>query len=236
MKKKIVSVVLAISLLAIAGCGSVASNTGTQVSEKSISESMAESQEGGSIEEETSSEEVSEDAVKSEMNEEEIADYKVDYKHEYANAEEKASIIVSLDGEEVWNYEVSTNEIAQLDRYTFLGNTKEKVYFLEKGNVKCMDIKNGELLWEVTDKYIGSGGSLIDENGNLYVCGYFGPFYMVISPDGEILAECTEAAEEDLYWGYEMELVGDNVRIYCESNEDAIVLVNREDYTYTVEY
>lgn len=182
-----------------------------------------------------SEEEVSEKESKTEMGTEVNGAYQVNYEHGYDESGEYAVIAVCDAEGEIWRYENSTEEVAQIDCFSMLGETATSVYFLDNGVVKSFDIATGALQWELAEHRMSTGASLVDEDGTLYVCGYFGSFFMVVSPAGEVLALCAEAAQEDLYWPYAMEFVGDKVRIYCESNEDAIVLLNKEDYSYTVE-
>lgn len=181
------------------------------------------------------SEAESEEESKPEMSSEVTGVYQVNYEHGYDESGEYAVIAVCDAEGEIWRYENSTEEVAQIDCFSMLGETATSVYFLDNGVVKSFDIATGALQWELAEHRMSTGASLVDEDGTLYVCGYFGSFFMVVSPEGEVLALCAEAAQEDLYWPYAMEFVGDKVRIYCESNEDAIVLLNKEDYSYTVE-
>lgn len=238
MKKRLAIVLLAMAVTAASGCVSKEALSG-QASEQGGSESLLD--EVSSVAEETSedegnsSEAVSEEESKTELDAEVSGAYQVTFEHGYDESGEHAAIVVCDAEGEIWRYETSTEEVAQLDRFAMLGETATSVYFLENGVVKSLDIATGELQWELSDYIAGPGASLVDEDGTLYVCCYLGSFYMVISKDGEVLAHCPEANEEDLYWPYAMEFVGDKVRIYCESNEDAIVLVNKDDYSYTVE-
>lgn len=220
---------LAMAVTAAAGCVSKPVEQ-DRTEEMTLSEAVEEA-----MPSEEESEVVSEEESKSEMASEVNGVYQVSFEHNYDESGEHAAIIVNDADGEVWRYETSVPEVAQIDAYAMLGETATSVYFLDKGVVKSFDITTGEVQWELTDYPMSTGASLVDEDGTLYVTGYFGSFYMVVSPAGEVLHHCPEAAEEDLYWPYQMEFVGDKVRIYCESNEDAIVLVNKEDYTYTVE-
>ncbi|MBR4964950.1 MAG: hypothetical protein IKY53_00470 [Lachnospiraceae bacterium] len=230
MKKRLVICFLALAVAAAVGCTEDVSNV---EQESAASDELVFTEVEGRPEEVT--EEVSEETSKTEMASEAESAYRVTFEHGYEESGEFATIIVNDAEGEIWRYETSVPEVAQIDCYSILGETATSVYFLDKGVIKSFDIVTGELQWEIKDYHMSTGASLVDEDGTLYVCGYFGSFYMVISPAGEVLYHCPEAAEEDLYWPYKMEFVGEQVRIYCESNEDAIVLVNKEDYTYTVE-
>lgn len=243
MKKRVVILVLAMAVAT--GC-----TTGTAVTEPGSSEELisvvAGEEQGGEeagIETGLSSESVSEEAseeasegVKTELVEENAPKaYRVDFEHFYEGESEKSTIIVSNADGEIWRYDASIDGIGQVDGLSMVGETETNVYFLENGVVKNFDLATGELVWENIDFEGCLGASLVTDDGRVFLSGYFGPFYQVIAPDGQTIYRCASADEEDLYWGYEMEFVNEGIRLYCESNEDAIIIINTDDYSYTVE-
>ncbi len=243
MKKRVVILVLAMAVAT--GC-----TTGTAVTEPGSSEEVisvvAGEEQGGEeagIETGLSSESVSEEAseeasegVKTELVEENAPKaYRVDFEHFYEGESEKSTIIVSNADGEIWRYDASIDGIGQVDGLSMVGETETNVYFLENGVVKNFDLATGELVWENIDFEGCLGASLVTDDGRVFLSGYFGPFYQVIAPDGQTIYRCASADEEDLYWGYQMEFVNEGIRLYCESNEDAIIIINTDDYSYTVE-
>lgn len=249
MKKRVVILVLAMAVAT--GC-----TTGTAVTEPGSSEEVisvvaGEEQTGEVVSGEEQAGEVSgsgagekteqadsekTEEVKAELVEEDAPKaYRVDFEHFYEGESEKSTIIVSNADGEVWRYEASIDGIAQVDALSMVGETETNVYFLENGVVKNFDLATGELVWENADFGGCLGASLITDDGRVFLSGYFGPFYQVIASDGQTIYRCASADEEDLYWSYEMEFVNEGIRLYCESNEDAIIIINTDDYSYTVE-
>ncbi len=245
MKKRVVVLVLAMAVAA--GCTTGATVTEPGGIEEPVSVVAGEEQTGEETEGEeqagevsgsesgVSSEEASEE-VKTELVEESAPKaYRVDFEHFYEGESEKSTIIVSNADGEVWRYDASIDSIGQVDGLSVVGETETNVFFLENGVVKSFDLATGELVWENTDFGGCLGASLVTDDGRVFLSGYFGPFYQVIAPDGQTIYRCASAEEEDLYWGYEMEFVNEGIRLYCESNEDAIIIINTDDYSYTVE-
>lgn len=243
MKKRVVILVLAMAVAT--GCTTGTAVTEPGSSEEVISEVAGEEQGGeeAGIETGLSSESVSEEAseevsegVKTELVEENAPKaYRVDFEHFYEGESEKSTIIVSNADGEIWRYDASIDGIGQVDGLSMVGETETNVYFLENGVVKNFDLATGELVWENIDFEGCLGASLVTDDGRVFLSGYFGPFYQVIAPDGQTIYRCASADEEDLYWGYQMEFVNEGIRLYCESNEDAIIIINTDDYSYTVE-
>ena len=86
-------------------------------------------------------------------------------------------------------------------------------------------------LWSIP--FIGSGfATAVDDNGTLYVTGYFGTAPTCVSPDGEILWQGS-APEEDIYWPYRIGIRPDRIDVTYEHGPEegapAIVSFSRTD-------
>lgn len=246
MKKRVVMLILA--MMVCTACGPklevepiAKEDAGSEMILEEMSSEDVIEEESETAEEENlviTSEEISEesDSAKTELVEDAATKkFNVVFDHRYEDMCEKGTIIVSDENGEIWRYDAQVDEIGQIDGIELLGETETQVFLLDKGIVMAFDLATGAVAW-VNDDYRGStGASVITEDGLLFLCGYFGPFYQVIGAEGQTLYRCADPEEEDLYWPYDMKVVGDSIRIYCESNEDAIILVNRKDFTYSVE-
>lgn len=116
---------------------------------------------------------------------------------------------VDADGSIAWVYETDVYELAQLDQITEIGCHDDGYYFCEGGIIKCLNLSTGELMWENYD----FGGSvsdwLFDADGNLYVCGYFGPDLIAVTPEG-MTAMFVGSANEEFYWPYDLSWANEN--------------------------
>jgi hypothetical protein len=70
----------------------------------------------------------------------------------------------------------------------YVATSGEKLYYTDNstGTVTCCDL-HGTTQWEFTDEHglHGSNGISVDNDGNVYVVGYYSSNLVVISPDGQ---------------------------------------------------
>jgi len=138
-------------------------------------------------------------------------------KHDYQGEGEVYTIeAFDASGKTAWTYEAVcsyTTELQLTD--AFIAGTEEKplvmAYSSETG-LTALDFFTGETVWNIPDEKQSLGGSIcyaVDENGTMYIGGYYGPDPVAIAMDGEILwhADFNGA----YYWLYEIKIEGENL-------------------------
>lgn len=101
--------------------------------------------------------------------------------------EAKYTIEAYSEGNEYWSYDTD-NPLTELTSGGAYITTKDGVvYVYNEGNIVALDGLTGETLW-VNKKFGGYPSAWdFDEEGNLYLCGYYGPDLCVFDKDGKIL-------------------------------------------------
>ena len=102
-------------------------------------------------------------------------------------------------GAVVWQRIETTQYRTELTLIEEIGVWEDRYYYTRAGVVCCLRLSDGSLLWE-NDAFGGSSiSSLIDpRNGNIYLCGWYGPDFFACSKSGETL--CKFASAGDFYW------------------------------------
>ncbi|NMA93735.1 MAG: hypothetical protein GX975_03630 [Clostridiales bacterium] len=111
---------------------------------------------------------------------------------------------LSADGSVVWEHVTETCNVGQCDVIQNIGVSSAGYMFLAGGSLYCLDPDNGELRW-VNEGFGGDGASWdFDEEGNLFLTGYFGPWIFGVNPEGETIAYQNVMPEhyeaEGYYW------------------------------------
>lgn len=148
------------------------------------------------------------------------------------------AVINGLDesGNVVWTCETDKYMAAQVDLVEPIGDCGGRYYYIEDGVVKTRDLATGDFLWE-SENTMGAGvHTAFGEDGELYLCGYFGPDFFVIDRRGETLCNIP-TFDEDYWWAYDIELTGDSAVVAMEgtpSGNVEYIKVNLNDYSYTI--
>lgn len=120
------------------------------------------------------------------------------------------------DGNPVWHYDTLTESTTELDMTAaFPAGTAEQplymVYNAEQG-LFALDFYTGEELWLLPDYEVSLGGSIcsaVDENGTMYVGGYYGPDPVAIDRNGSVLWQAQPGVEA--YWMYQIEATPEGI-------------------------
>lgn len=105
--------------------------------------------------------------------------YKQGIETGYLNAYNKYDMIV-------WNYTTYGYPATELSRVNDIGETSYGYLIADDGYVICFEKQSGEALWLVTDSNVGASTvSCFDDEGSLYICGYYGPALTKITNKGE---------------------------------------------------
>jgi len=143
---------------------------------------------------------------------------------------------LDADGNVVWSHETDTYMVAQVDLVEEIGVCGGRYYYIENGIVKTRDLATGDFLWESEDTMGAGVHTAFGDEGELYLCGYFGPDFFVIDRRGETLCNIP-TFDEDYWWAYKIDLTGDSAIVSMEgtpSGNVEYVKVNLKDYSYTI--
>ena len=139
------------------------------------------------------------------------------------------------DGNAVWSWDTDRYEMAQLERVSDIGQWQDRYYYVEDCAVVAVDAASGEILWRNGDFGgcpAGLDASLIDEDGTLYLCGFFGPDFFAVDADGNTLKQI-DSFDEDYYWAYKLTKDGSIITVHLSGGPEGDV--GDPGYTFTVE-
>lgn len=163
----------------------------------------------------------------------------VTFQREYVSGLEQAAIKgLDSSGVVVWTYTVGPYEVGMLDSIQGIGIKNGKYYLNDRGCVVALDMNTGNVVWR-NDQFMGMGDYVFGDDGTLYLCGYLGPDFMAIDPNGKTLC-LIEFMYEDYYWAYDIEYYGDYVVVMMEGvpegdGEPVPIYINLSDYSYSLQ-
>ena len=130
---------------------------------------------------------------------------------------------VSAGGQELWKRIFTTDYRTELTLIQPIGAWQDRYYLNHNGTVVCLRLSDGETLWENGDFGGASISGLIDErNGNVYLCGWYGPDFFACDSEGKTLSHF-ESATESCWWPSDMAWNGpDELVIWYHSEEPAL--------------
>ena len=132
----------------------------------------------------------------------------VTFEHVCAEGTEYARITGTDDrGSQVWSLETTHYQLSQLDRVSDVGSWQGRYYYVEDGTVVALNIADGSVLWTNADFGgcpAGKAATLIEENGTVYLCGFFGPDFFGVNAQGKTIQRM-DTLDPDYYWAYRLE-------------------------------
>ncbi len=151
----------------------------------------------------------------------------------------ESAVIDGLDEQNqvVWTYETEKYECTELDRVNEIGINNNKYYFVEDGIIVALNLSDGSLLWKNED----FGGANVhfdfDANGNLYICGYYGPDLFIVNQEGQTIHKIS-VIDNQYCWPFNIKY--DNNKVYITydntpSGSEAKCIVDLNDYGYSFE-
>lgn len=149
----------------------------------------------------------------------------VEFEHYYDDSGEYGIFIGKTDkGNTVWVYETKHYEPTELDQIVDIG-LKNSIYYLsEAGKIITLDLRTGNILWENSD-FGGAGISYtFDDNGILYVCGFYGPDLHIIDQNGITIERYEEFVVDGIryYWPYEMKYKDGCILIKYDMSDETL--------------
>lgn len=119
----------------------------------------------------------------------------------------------------IWSYKTS-NPVTELTSSAYLTSGFGKVIVYDEETVTALDMLNGEVLWEVKETGFPAACSF-DEDGNLYICSYYGSRVTKVDENGEVIMQ-DELAGDDYSWACMLALRENNLMsIYYAMYEDS---------------
>lgn len=164
----------------------------------------------------------------------------VEFERTYESALEYSTITAyDESGAVIWSYQTQKYDAAQLDRTSEITIHEDKYYFVEGGTIKALSLAEGSLVWENTE-FGGSPSTNswdFDENGTLYISGFFGPDFFAVDKNGKTLKKI-DMLSNDYYWPYELEYADGQVIVTLDGGPEgdganAKCFINTDDYTYS---
>ncbi len=123
---------------------------------------------------------------------------------------------IAENGEVIWQYQTGEYPIAQLDQTEEIGLYNGMYYFCEKGTIIAFNPQNGEIVWK-NESFNGAGVCYdFDEQGNLYIAGYFGPDLMIVDVNGRTVDKFPALSDEVYLWPYKLDYAQEHVFITYE--------------------
>ena len=129
---------------------------------------------------------------------------------------------VDANGIERWSYQTPQFDATQLQRVQEIGLRGDSYYFNESGTITVLDKQSGQVVW-TNDSFGGmSLHYAFRDNGDLLLCGYFGPDFCAIGADGQTLHRI-ESIDPGYSWPYAVEVDGSRaiVRFSVDPNGDS---------------
>lgn len=122
-------------------------------------------------------------------------------------------------GDILWEYDTEETYITELDCLQEIGITTSGYIFIVGGKVYCVDVTDGDkcsFAWKNDSDVGASCCYTMGNDGNLYLCGYYGPDLTVIDAGGNTVNQFghfeypEEMDGEDYFWPTEIKIDENN--------------------------
>ncbi len=164
------------------------------------------SEEESSTEKESTTEEETTTQEETTTEKETISVEEIKFEKQYSNDGYEYGIVTAYNKnkETVWTYQTPFFMDTELEQVYEIGRKEERYYLLQNGSVVSLDVSNGAIVWESEDS-CGSGGNAILGEKAIYLTGYYGPDFTVVSYEGQIVHQI-DSFNSNYYWAYKIEL------------------------------
>ena len=165
-----------------------------------------------------------------------VSKVRLDYFLEGEPGERGNFVGLDKNGNAVWIYRTSQNDVPQCSTIMEIGKYGNTYYILDCGKVTALDYKTGEVLWQNEDAHASGISSFIDTNGTIYLCGYLGPDLLVVDAKGNIV-KMIEMFDENYYCPIAIEKKSGKIHITFEGGpeydvyEHFLITVNPKDFS-----
>ena len=159
----------------------------------------------------------------------------VEFTSEYENSRQYAVIRgLNQAGEEIWKKETEHFLATELDRVNEIGMREEVYYYAAGGTVTALDLQSGEVLWENEEFQGASLSYSFGSDGQLYLCGYYGPDFFAVDQEGNTLCRI-DSFSAQYQWPHGIRCSGEQAVVTVSeaaSGEEAEITVNLSDYSF----
>lgn len=105
----------------------------------------------------------------------------------------------NTNGDPVWQYTTQTFENTELPRVEEIGIANGAYYFNESGTIVALDLNSGKIVWK-NSEFCGAFISFaFNENGDLFLAGYYGPDFFWIDAEGKTVKRI-DKIDARYYW------------------------------------
>ncbi|MGN1248647.1 MAG: hypothetical protein ACI4XW_01105 [Candidatus Spyradocola sp.] len=112
---------------------------------------------------------------------------RVEMERSYENGQDHATIHAYAGNTEVWTCVLPPESSSELDSFAPIGILNGQYLYCAVGTVRALDLATGDVVWENSD----FGGALAefdsDENGNIYLTGWYGPDFFMMDKTGNTI-------------------------------------------------
>lgn len=156
----------------------------------------------------------------------------------------KSAVIYGLNSEkkEVWKHKTEAYDQTESEQISDIGIFDNQFYYCEGGKIVSLALSNGSVLWENNEFGGASICAVIDNNGTIYISGYFGPSFFAVDKNGVTLGKIDSFGDE--YYGpYAIEKINNTtVAVTLEHGPERgtmetksyVVYVELNDYSFSV--
>ena len=137
-------------------------------------------------------------------------------------------------GEAVWS--VNTEEYAstELERTTGIGLRDDVYYYVEGGTLTALKLEDGAVLWKNSEFGGAGAASAFGEDGEIYLCGYYGPDFFAVDEEGNTLCRI-DTFDADYYWAHQIQCESGQAVVSMAgspSGEEVQIIVDLSDFSY----
>ena len=120
---------------------------------------------------------------------------------------------VDANGNQVWSYATGSYGLTELDTISEMGTIAGQYYLCENGAIIAFDYETGEILWR-NEQFEGAIIAFdSDPNGNLYICGYYGPDLFIVDKSGNTVKRIESISNHEYNWPYKIDYEDGSVTI-----------------------
>ena len=144
---------------------------------------------------------------------------------------------INLAGKTIWTHETDVKfEIYQSHRIESIGYINDKYLYTDDDTLVILDAATGKVFKQVKNVGRSVTDILMDFDGTMYLCCYWGPHFVELSPDYKVVHKI-DAFGGMCDWASDIYKEADSIYVSCEigpmgREEEYIFKINLDDYSY----
>ena len=120
--------------------------------------------------------------------------------------------------QEIWSHTFAIKVLTELSPVSPATLADGRAYIEIERTLYALSLADGSIVWQLDDVGACAGGPLVDDDGTIYLSGYYGPHLLAVSKDGRELWRASDV-DDDYYRSYKLTKEGDYLKVYYESRE-----------------